>query len=789
MYSFTPLKTKLLRILSFVFFMSMLFDSRCFAYQGANVWNLSKTNASFIGRKEKLQEIYAFFKKGNKDILALTGGPGFGKTQIAKQYAYQFEKNYNFIWWIDAQQDLPSQFIKLAHALNHLLPKNEKIIPSTLSQEALIHTIHHTLRVKNISYLLIFDNVETYTQIEKFIPPTYQQPRKHVLLTSRFANIWIDKIEIGKFDRKESIFLIKQNLPKEKERDMEKLAETLSDYPLGLTLAIGFIKTFPTATISKFIEMHMNKALRNGENLPNLILDQYSHDAQATLSLSLKMIKERSPEALHSLLFMSLLNSKDIPEIYIDLWLKKNKSSLTADEAIKYVYEQSLIGVSETTEFKSKKTAQGDERVHYLSIHDFIHQLVNETIPLEEKQQLVERAAETLLEIFGGASEVFTKKILNERIHLLHAQKLCENARNIKYSSQNLLKLKIRIFECYMGSIRDFEAANLLLQEIEEDFKKDYRVDPYSMALFRMNKGFLSAIHSQYDQALLEMQQGLSLLNTLKGYDEERLRAFTNLAQYHTLLGEIELAQTFIEQGKPLFERSSSTVFGSLFIFAWSFFLNAQGKFTESLDVLRKAEVYTTLNEDYPTLFHSILYQKGETFIKLKLFKEAGDALAKCEETLKTFFQERKSMTLANVLMYKSLLFIYKNTLTSQVFQDLKEALRMYEECYKGPKNHRNQAYAYLVMGKAYAAKEDFKTALQQYRQSEEIYDAILKEKKIDDISELYRDLAFLGTKMKDESLTYHSLKTHTHIFGLDHPRTKDILQHLVDHKLLVFNQ
>ena len=58
---------------------------------------------------------------------------------------------------------------------------------------------------------------------------------------------------------------------------------------------------------------------------------------------------------MQALFFICLLNSKDIPESYIDLWLKKASSSLTADEAIKHIYDQSLIGVSEIAEFTTNK--------------------------------------------------------------------------------------------------------------------------------------------------------------------------------------------------------------------------------------------------------------------------------------------------------------------------------------------------------------------------------------------------------------------------------------------------
>lgn len=775
MKAFCPLKVSLCGMwLLFVIFLAGV----CQAGETPRVWNLSKENVFFVGREAKLHEMKSFFNKGNRDILALTGGPGFGKTQVAKKYAHQFCKDYNLIWWIDAQQDIPNQIEKLAIALNHLLSEKDKIIPSTLSKDALIDRVKDILRIKNIPYLLIFDNAESYAQIVKYIPCTHQQKGKHVLLTSRYANIWANKIEIGTFERKESITLIKEALLKEKEVDMDRLAAALSDYPLGLTMAVGFIKTSPTATINKFLSLHMKRTLRRSEIPLPSILDQYSYDALTTLEISLKLIEERSIEALRSLLFMSLLNSKDIPEDYIELWLKKLKSSLTADEAIKYIHDQSLIGVSETTEFNPNRKLEEQERTFYLSAHDLIHQLIREGIPMKEKSQLIESAVEVMLQIFSGKSEVFAKKIISEPVHLLHAQKLCENAKTIGYTSPKLLQLKVCIFECLMGGFRDFEKANLILKEIEEDLRNGIEIEPYYKALYLINKGFFEAsIH--YEGAIRYMQEGLSFLNSLEGYDEERLRAIANLAQYHTLSGETAKAEQYIQEGLKLFEKSQSEVFNCLFIFGWSLVLVNQGKLQKSLEVLNKVKEYSTLEINYPTVYHSILHIKAETLVKLGRLNEAKEVLEECEEKTKAFFHDRKSTILGNIYAIKGLISILENKTSPQTIQYLTKALSIYDETYKGKKQNKTQARIHLLLGKAYKQKKKFIKAFQEFMASEDIYESLLKEKKIDDVSDLYKELTILGIEMKNEELAQKYLKAHTEIFGLDHPRTKEIFHYL----------
>ena len=200
-----------------ILFTALCYPTACYSTHSSAVCNLSTDNPFFVGREAYLQEIDSFFK-GDRHILALTGGPGFGKTQVAKKYAQQFEKKYDFIWWFDAQQDIPTQFERLTVALNTLLAAKDRITLSTMSKEALVDTVKNILRLKQIKYLFIFDNAEDYKKIAKFIPYTHQNFRKNVLLTSRIESLWPDRIKINKFKREESLHLIRTALPKEEKR-------------------------------------------------------------------------------------------------------------------------------------------------------------------------------------------------------------------------------------------------------------------------------------------------------------------------------------------------------------------------------------------------------------------------------------------------------------------------------------------------------------------------------------------------------------------------------------------
>lgn len=749
----------------------------CLAKSQPKVWNLSDENLLFVGRKEQLEAIHDFFERDDRRALALTGGPGFGKTQIAKKYAQTFVDDYDLIWWFDSQQDLPSQFEKLAVALNTLLPENEQIIASKISKDVLVDTIKNVLRLKPIKYLFIFDNAEDYARIEKFIPYAHQKFRKNVLLTSRNPNIWIDKIEIGKFKRDESFRLIRSAIPQENKKNMTELADILDDYPLGLTIALGFIKSHPTATIKRYIAMHMKRTLKKEEKVPSTLLDHYPKNALAALEISLRYIEEESKDSLQALFFMSLLNSKDIPEAYVSSWLKNAKSKLTADEAIKHIYDQSLIGVSETTEFNANKKSEEEEKVHYLSIHDLIHQLINEKLSVEDKKWHIDQATTVLLEVFSGLSEEFVTKVTKEPIHLLHAQKLCKNAKEIGYSSNQLLKLKVSLSQCLLGAFRDFEAAKALVMDIDGDIKAGFKIDSYCSGLLKMSKGFLASIDTHYDEAIRYMNEALSTFDSHQEYQGESLRAISNLIQYYAMWGESDIAEVLMKKGDKIFQNTKSLVPICFYLYVCSIVLNDLGEFKKTNEILKKLENYPELGAEYPTIEHSVLIQKAIAYMKQGKLKEAKDALHECEIKVKEFFHDRKNMSTSNILLYQNLINIYENRISSQITKELHSSLEMYNDFFQGNKKQRNQARVHFALGKAYELKNKFKEALEAYITSDEIYNNILKNKKIDDVSELYTELAILGKKLKDEGLTQKYLNAHIEIFGVDHPRTEKILE------------
>src|ERR1700722_10798577 len=63
-------------------------------------------NPKFVGREPEIGYVHQYLTSdaGNRQrVVLLFGTGGMGKSQIALEYSYRFQKNYTAIFWIDAR--------------------------------------------------------------------------------------------------------------------------------------------------------------------------------------------------------------------------------------------------------------------------------------------------------------------------------------------------------------------------------------------------------------------------------------------------------------------------------------------------------------------------------------------------------------------------------------------------------------------------------------------------------------------------------------------------------------
>ena len=150
---------------------------------------------------EKLRETKQ--KKFNHRI-AIYGIGGIGKTQVAIEYVYQYETQYDGIYWINAsdQAALLSGFQEIG-SMTGCVSTATDLEPIEVAKGVL-----SWLR-REQNWLVVIDNLDDITVVAGFLPQT--GPHQHTLITTRNPNssgIPAEGLEVPLLDSADSVDLL-----------------------------------------------------------------------------------------------------------------------------------------------------------------------------------------------------------------------------------------------------------------------------------------------------------------------------------------------------------------------------------------------------------------------------------------------------------------------------------------------------------------------------------------------------------------------------------------------------
>jgi cellulose biosynthesis protein BcsQ len=206
-------------------------------YPGAKpeIWQVLEKNPNFTGRVDIIDALRERMRTGaTQQVLHAAGG--FGKTQIAIEYAERFKSSYDIEWWIPGEE--PNRAVEAMAQLGDRLGLRAS------NGVAAVDLVKDALR-RGDPYkraLLIFDNVQRADTIAGLLPGLGDT---HILITTRDRDVFADgapPLNVDTFTRQESIALLHRHVPEMDEHDAGRLADALGDVPIDIDAAGKYIR-------------------------------------------------------------------------------------------------------------------------------------------------------------------------------------------------------------------------------------------------------------------------------------------------------------------------------------------------------------------------------------------------------------------------------------------------------------------------------------------------------------------------------------------------------------------
>ncbi|KAI0127980.1 hypothetical protein BJ170DRAFT_397576 [Xylariales sp. AK1849] len=346
------------------------------------IWsNRPRRDKEFVGREQDLDHIHKVLS-GAGQICVLSGRGGIGKTSTANEYSYCYENEFSHIFWVEAETSggCADKYNLIGSVL---AAGGDKVH----EQSSLTIRVREELTKMTTRWLLVFDNVEEWADISRYIPRNLSKTRGSVLATTRqdpllktharnYHSIALDTLTL----EESSQFLlcsIDSKLKRHQVRSHRdyklaiQAARLVGRLPLAMSMIAGYVKV-SRATLDEFLETWEEKEFRSKETDRAMQYDGLDSSIDLLWDIG---IAELSLNARRLLEIMSFLDPETIQK---DLLVGEHKETflefLNASETIRY--RRMISQLSGRKLIRVRQREDGKETYN-------IHRLLQEKILLD----------------------------------------------------------------------------------------------------------------------------------------------------------------------------------------------------------------------------------------------------------------------------------------------------------------------------------------------------------------------------------------------------------------------
>ncbi|MBS1823941.1 MAG: tetratricopeptide repeat protein [Acidobacteria bacterium] len=446
-------------------------------------FNFASMGDRFVGRSAEIWQVHRALEGGS---CVISGGPGFGKSQLAIEYAHRFGRFYpGGVYWVEAEGG------KKGAEGRRVFVRQMKVFLEASIDDSLDLDVQLTLLWRKVAglgarALVVLNNFRESEELRPYLPADVSVAA--VLVTTRRRGLAAAEVPLDSFSAEESLALLNSG---EREYTMESagvLIDALGGMPLALELARGVLEAEPSLSVLRFMERLVGAAegwqefAKYHEGLPS----RHVKDIAATIRLSWDSIQE--DDARDVLQAMSLLAPEPVP-----LRVLEHIPWFSGEEG----KEDLLASVDELVNLSLLERVDLGEGEQAVQAHRMVLEFVRRSEPAE--YSMFERVLE------GAVAEmrfIFDQRGIVENARWLawiqpHALLLVESERCGAASKLSLAE-SIGEYEEFLGH---YEEALYWAQMSLDLAQRHFRQEPWRIAKTRGTLAWLHQLLGHYIKA------------------------------------------------------------------------------------------------------------------------------------------------------------------------------------------------------------------------------------------------------------------------------------------------